>query len=136
MANYSRKSRERLETCDPRLQKVFNEVVKTYDNSILEGIRTPERQQMLFDTGKSETLNSKHIPRSDGYSKALDVAPYPIDFENKAKKLARFYHFAGYVLRVAEEMGIKIRFGGDWDSDKDFEDQNFDDLVHFELIED
>jgi hypothetical protein len=30
-------------------------------------------------------------------------------------------------------MGIGLRWGGDWDSDKDFSDQNFDDLVHWEL---
>ena len=44
--------------------------------------------------------------------------------------------FAGYVQGVAEQLGIKIRWGGDWDSDFDFKDQTFNDLVHFELRED
>ena len=31
-------------------------------------------------------------------------------------------------------MGIKIRWGGDWDSDTQVNDNKFDDLVHFEEI--
>ena len=31
MPKFSKKSRERLETCDERLQKVFNEVIKHYE---------------------------------------------------------------------------------------------------------
>ena len=48
--------------------------------------------------------NSKHnkLP-----SKAVDVAPYPIDWNDPD----RFYHFAGYVRGIAEGMGIKIRWG-------------------------
>jgi peptidoglycan L-alanyl-D-glutamate endopeptidase CwlK len=30
-------------------------------------------------------------------------------------------------------MGIKIRWGGDWDSDGDINDNRFDDLVHVEI---
>ena len=44
MAKFGKKSRERLATCDPRLQKVFNEVIKHIDCSVLEGHRGEERQ--------------------------------------------------------------------------------------------
>jgi peptidoglycan L-alanyl-D-glutamate endopeptidase CwlK len=59
------------------------------------------------------------------------VAPYPIDW-NDTK---RFYHFAGFVLGVAKssKIAIPIRWGGDWDSDNDLNDQTFMDLVHWEL---
>ena len=30
-------------------------------------------------------------------------------------------------------MGIDLIWGGDWDGDTDLNDNNFDDLVHFEL---
>jgi len=46
----------------------------------------------------------------------------------------RFYHFAGYVLGVAEILGIKIRWGGDWNGNFDLKDQNYYDLPHFEVI--
>ena len=60
----------------------------------------------------------------------IDVAPCPIQWNNSK----RFYHFAGYVKGVADSLGIKICWGGDWDKDNDFDDQTFNDLVHFELI--
>lgn len=157
MPQFGRSSKSRLETCHPDLQRVFNRVVETYDCSILEGAREKSRQQMLFGTGKSTTLNSKHIP-FEGWSYAVDAVPYPIAWgENEQKALltamknrdaqnikklmneykmvfARFYNFAGFVQGVAAEMGVKIRWGGDWDSDRDFNDQKFHDLPHFELI--
>jgi peptidoglycan L-alanyl-D-glutamate endopeptidase CwlK len=36
-------------------------------------------------------------------------------------------------LGVASQMGLKIRWGGDWDMDTQTKDNKFDDLVHFEL---
>lgn len=43
----------------------------------------------------------------------------------------------GLAQKLKEEgkMSHSVRYGGDWDSDKDIDDQNFRDLVHFELIE-
>ena len=88
------------------------------------GKRTPERQLELFNAKKSKTLDSKHLT-----GRAVDVAPYPIDWDDTD----RFYHFAGYVFGIAESMGIHLRWGGDWDSDFTFTDQSFHDLPHFEL---
>ena len=38
-------------------------------------------------------------------------------------------------MSTANGMGIKIRYGGDWNGNFDLKDQNFYDGVHFELIE-
>ena len=62
-------------------------------------------------------------------SRAVDVAPYPIDWNDTE----RFGRFAGFVLGMAAAMGIPLRWGGDWDRDNDTHDQKFNDLVHFEL---
>jgi hypothetical protein len=64
-------------------------------------------------------------------SRAVDVAPYPIDWNDTR----RFDHFAGIVVGIAHRSGVKIRWGGNWDRDNDLNDQNFNDLVHFELID-
>lgn len=64
-------------------------------------------------------------------SKAVDVSPYPINWNNKEG----FYHFAGFVRATAQQMGIKIRWGGDWNGNFDLKDQNFFDLPHFEILE-
>ena len=48
--------------------------------------------------------------------------------------LIRFYDFGGYVVGAAHRLGVPIRWGGDWDQDHDvFDDQTFQDLVHFEI---
>lgn len=129
MATFGHTSESRLNTVHPDLQRLFRRVVKTYDCTIIYGMRSLETQEKLVADGLSKTLNSKHLVQDDGWAHAVDVAPYPIDWDNTK----RFYHFAGFVQAIAEEMGINIRWGGDWDSDRDLDDQTFMDLVHIEL---
>jgi peptidoglycan L-alanyl-D-glutamate endopeptidase CwlK len=142
VANYSNRSLSKLKGCHDDLITLFEEVIKEYDNSILEGPRTTERQQELFAQGKSKldgiTKISKHqITEYRDKSMAVDSAPWPIDWND----LKRFYHYAGYVKGVADrlynegKMTRKIRCGADWDGDNSFKDQNFHDLSHFELID-
>lgn len=130
MPNYSRKSSEKLGTCDDRLQLIFNEVIKQFDCSILQGHRGEEEQNEKYRNGLSKVQypNSKHnsLP-----SLAVDVAPYPIDWNDRE----RFCYFAGYVKGIASSLGIKLRWGGDWDRDTQVKDNNFDDLPHFELVD-
>ncbi len=130
MPKFSNTSLDRLETCDIRLIRLFNTVVKTYDCTIICGHRNAQRQDRAFNEKKSKLKypESKH----NSYpSEAVDVAPYPIAWND----LGSFYIFAGYVMRVAEEMGIKVRYGGDWDGDKKTADQDFHDLAHWEIVE-
>ena len=54
MPRFGRASRRRLSTCDKRLQKVFNEVIKHVDCSILEGYREKERLNKLYDEVKTK----------------------------------------------------------------------------------
>ena len=128
MPRFSKKSLSKLETCDKRIQDLFLRVVKKFDCTIIEGHRSKDRQNKLFKEGKSKLKypKGKHnaIP-----SRAVDVAPYPIDWNDRE----RFTYFAGYVLGIAYEMGLKIRWGGDWDMDTQVKDNNFDDLPHFEI---
>jgi len=135
MSSFGKSSADKLATCHPDLQRLFNEVVKHYDCTILQGERTKEEQDEFFRTGRSKVQypNSKHNSHP---SMAVDVAPYfkeapHIRWEDKEK----FYHFAGYVQGVADQLGIKIRFGGNWDMDDELHDQTFMDLPHYELIE-
>lgn len=128
MPQFSQKSKERLATCHPDLQKVFNEVIKYVDCTIVCGHRDKADQDEAFRTGKSKLQypRSKH---NAAPSLAIDVVPYPVDWNDHK----RFYYFAGFVLGVASSLGVDLRFGGDWDGDFDIKDQNFFDLPHFEL---
>lgn len=163
MASHGSKSKGFLDTCTQGIQLVFAQVVRRFDNSILDGARTPDEQKAKVASGASKTLNSKHIPRNPdgsynpgGKSKAVDAAPYPIQWpdvkafnaildklsEDEGKELkeyiktvGRFYAFNGYVIGTGDAMGVPLRGGHDWDRDWDFTDQTFDDLVHFEEME-
>ena len=128
MPRFSKKSLSKLETCDKRLQDLFLRVVKKFDCTIIEGHRSKDRQNKLFDEGKSKLKYPKGKHNATP-SKAVDVAPYPIDWNDRE----RFTYFAGYVLGIAYQMGLKIRWGGDWDMDTQVKDNNFDDLPHFEI---
>ena len=127
--SYSKSSQARLNTCHPDIQKVFNEVIKHVDCSILQGVRTLEEQKELFDSGKSQTMNSKHLKQDDGYSHAIDVSPYPIDWSNRE----RFILFAGKVLGIAKALGVDLVSGVDWNDDGNIKDHSFFDAPHFQL---
>ncbi len=126
MPRFSARSRRQLETCHKDLRRLFDKVIVSWDCTILEGHRTQERQAQLLREGKSKVQISKHNYRP---SLAVDVAPYPIDWEDTE----RFVEFGLYVLQVAGDLGLSIRWGGDWDGDGDLTDQSFNDLVHFEI---
>lgn len=147
MPSFGEKSRSKLDTCHKDLQLIAERVIKIYDFSIIEGARSDQRQWELFISVPQrtkldgKTKKSKHqVSKLEPKSKALDAAPYPIDFSEAHKAKARFYLLAGHFFQAAEDLynekkiTHKIRWGGDWDSDKDINDQSFDDLPHFELV--
>lgn len=133
MPKFSKSSMRKLKQCDVRLQKIALKVVEKFDCTVVTGYRNRAEQNKAYKTGKSKLKypNGKH---NHFPSKAIDLAPYV-----KGKGISwdkdQCYYFAGYVVRVAEELGIKLRWGGDWDGDRDVNDQSFNDLVHFELAE-
>jgi len=128
MPAFGTRSKERLRGVDTRLRNVLNEVVKFYDITILEGMRTEDRQRELVAKGASKTMKSKHIE-----GKAVDIAPYPVpDWKNKDQ----FVYMAGRVMQEADNQKVPVRWGGNWDRDNEVvTDQKFDDLVHFEITD-
>lgn len=132
MPKFGKRSRERMRGVDAKLQNVLNEVVKYFDITVIEGLRSQERQDELVAQGKSKTKFGKHVQ-----GKAIDIAPYPIDWNARDD----FHLLGGFVLGVASQMGVNIRWGGDWNSSSLYEgkrttkDNNFDDLVHFEILD-
>ena len=131
MSKFSHTSIARLDTCDERLRRVFKTVVLRHDCSILCGLRRKADQDEAFRAGKSTKRwpNSKHNVVGGELSRAVDVAPYPIVWDDSE----RFNRFAFYVFGVADVMGVSLRWGGNWDGDDDLADQSFYDLVHFEV---
>ena len=140
MPHFSEQSKERLSTCDPSLQLIFNKVIKHYDCSIIEGERSKEKQNEYFDKGVSK-LRYPNGNHNSSPSRAVDAAPHPYpnlhskDKREVRKELDRIFYFSGFVMAIAigTEIGIELRWGGDWDRDKMLTDQKWDDLFHFEL---
>ena len=128
MPSFGTASRQRLDTCHPDLIQVCELAIKNYDFTVLEGFRSNARQDELFRQGKSKLTagKSKH---NTNPCRAVDVAPYPIDWDD----LRRFYLLAGFMFQAAATLGVKLRWGGDWDGDWEHTDQTFHDLPHFEL---
>ena len=128
MPKFGKKSEKVLATCDVRLKRVMREVIQHFDCSCLSGHRTLQEQRVKVSEGRSKTLNSKHLHKP---SLAIDIAPYPIDWADRE----RFTYLAGFVMATAASLGVKLKWGGDWDKDTQVKDNSFDDLGHFEVIE-
>lgn len=130
MPQFYKQSLNNLSSCDDRLFKLFTEVVKHFDCSVLCGHRNEYDQNKAYNDGNSQLQwpDSKHNLYP---SKAVDVSPYPINW----KDTHRFYLFGGFVLGLAKSMNINIRWGGDWNQDTQIKDNSFNDLVHFELVD-
>ena len=121
----SKKSIDRLCTCNSKLIALFTHAIEgtPIDFTILEGFRDADRQNYLYESGKSlarfPQSKHNHYP-----SRAVDVAPFPIDWED----IDRFRELAGYIKGEAKLLGIRIIWGGDW--------KKFVDMPHWELADD
>ena len=124
MPKFGKRSKERLRGVDTKLVNVLNELVKIMDVTIIEGLRSEQRQEKLLKEGSTKTKFSKHIT-----GKAVDLAPYPIDWKDRD----RFHYMGGMIRGIAKQLNVPIRWGGDWDGDGETKDNSFDDLVHVEI---
>ena len=133
MYKFGKASQTRLDTCDTRIQDILNEAIKHLDFSVICGHRNESDQNFAYARGNSKLKfpQSKH---NSFPSRAVDIAPFPIKW-NGTNARERFHYLAGMITMIAESKNIKIRWGGDWDSDGDIMDNSFDDLPHFELVD-
>lgn len=86
------------------------------DFTVIEGLRTPERQAELMKQGFTRTLKSRHI-----IGQAVDIVPLPVDWNNTKP----FYLVADAMKQAAKQLGVKITWGGDW--------RTFKDLPHYQI---
>lgn len=157
--NYGQQSLSRLDAAHPDLKRLFLRIGTRFPNTVLETVRSLEQQRKNVEKGVSKTMDSKHVRIP---AEAVDAAPDPLEWPSLGKLLkrietvagnlskperdeimalvgetlkdhARWYYFGGYVCGVADEVGIPIRWGGDWNGNRKVDDQTFDDLPHFEL---
>jgi len=103
---FSKRSAAKLHTCSLGLQDLFYEVIKHRDCTVLCGHRTEAEQNVLYP--KYTNVVWPYSNHNYNPSKAVDVVPCPVDWED----IEGFHEFAGFVLGTAEQMGIKVKWGG------------------------
>ena len=121
MPQFSAKSRARLSTCHPDLQAVCNELIRQYDFSVLEGYRGEQAQYAAVHAGTSR-LSWPHSAHNKMPSWAVDIVPYPVDWENLSRfeeMIIRFDTVAN-MLRSAGKIKSEFTYGGYWPTFRDW----------------
>lgn len=143
---FGAESESHLVGVHPDLIRIARIAEPIWDCKVLDGVRTLEEQRKNIERGVSRTMASKHLPQLDGLSHAIDIMPYPVDWAAIEKglsaikrmdagmQIAEAYAFMGFMQGIAAALGIKLRSGGDWDSDREFSEHSFIDLPHHEII--
>lgn len=150
------KSLRNLERVHPKLAAVVKRAIKisTVDFMVLEGVRSKEQCWVNYGKGRTavqcqsagvpakyaqpqaskvtwlrDPLNSKHCIQADGFGHAVDLVPYPIDWND----LRKFDAIAAAMKQAAKECGVTVRWGADWDNDGKPREKGETDSPHFEI---
>ena len=114
------RSKQRLKGVHEDLIKVVERAIEisTVDFTVLEGLRTPERQKTLMESGASQTLNSRHIT-----GHAVDLGAWVDDQVDWSWPLYAKINAA--MQEASKQVGVQIEWGGGW--------RTFKDGPHFQL---
>ena len=135
---YGKRSEAELATVNPMLVQVCRRALSygQMDATVVQGVRGKAEQDRYFELGKSRVRwpDGKHNAEPpETKSDAVDIIPFV-----KGKGSWHFVHcafWAGLMFAAAADLGVDIRWGGDWDMDHEpVTDQEFQDLAHFELV--
>lgn len=133
----SNRSLNRLEGVNQDLVKVVKRAIEIseVDFMVVEGLRTLERQKQLYAQGRTTagkvvtwTMKSKHI---DGL--AVDIAPCNPDGSIDWNTHSKFDKMSKAMFEAAKELGVKIRWGKDWNMNGIVGEKGETDSPHFEL---
>lgn len=137
--SYGKSSQAKLATIDERLGIVFRWALSLglIDITIIEGVRSKAKQNRYYDIRSSKVRwpFSKHNVKVEGEKcKAIDAGPYIND--HISYDIKHCIYLAGIIVTLGSLLGIKIRWGGNWDMDTEvMTDQDFQDLLHYELVD-
>lgn len=136
MPKFSKRSLDNLRGVHPDLVRVLNRAIQSFDFTVICGVRTDAEQRALYAQGRTKpgpkvtwTLNSRHKVQATGYGHAVDVVPYPLDWNDTVA----FNRMATAILDAAKAEGVRVRWGADWDMDGKPRERGESDSPHFEL---
>lgn len=135
----SNRSLNSLTGVHPDLVVVVKKAIKItkQDFVVLEGLRTQARQDELWAQGRTKPGPvvtwvkdvSSHGVHEDGFGHAVDICPYPVDWQD----LKKFDAISEAMFAAAKEVGVTLRWGADWDMDGFPREKGESDSPHFEL---
>jgi peptidoglycan L-alanyl-D-glutamate endopeptidase CwlK len=108
------RSISRLQDVHPDLVRVVKRAaaMSDLDFTVLEGLRTLERQKTLVKNGASKTLNSRHLT-----GHAVDLAPM---IGGTVSWDWPLYHRLAKIVKAAAAVEkVSVTWGGDWRTFKD-----------------
>lgn len=93
-------------------------LISDIDFTVLEVLRSADRQRVLFAKGATKTMKSRHLPHPvDGKSRAGDIAPLINGVVSWDWPL---YHRLAKIIKEAARLeNVPIEWGGDWRTFKD-----------------
>lgn len=123
---FSQRSENNLKGVKPQLVTVVRRALElsSVDFTVIEGLRSQERQRELVAAKKSKTMNSKHLTGD-----AVDLMPVGADWNRPTDWLP----VLGAVKQAADELGAKLRFGYTWSQNPFDKPASFLDAPHIEL---
>lgn len=109
MFKLGKRSLTKLENVNPALVHVVHRAINIteVDFSVLEGLRTSERQRQLVDEGKSQTMLSPHL-----HGRAVDLGAY-VD-RKISWDLQYYFEIAEAMRSAAQEVKVPLRWGAAW----------------------
>ncbi len=157
-------SKNRLEGVHPTLAKIVNRAItiSQQDFSVLEGVRSIEKCYENYGKGRTASqctakgvpakyakpaltkvtwlnnpLASKHRPQKDGYGHAVDLVPYPVDWQT----LSKFDDIQKAMCEAQKQLksenaipaSTNLRWGANWDGDDNYREKGEYDSPHFEI---
>lgn len=137
MRIFSQRSLKNLEGVHPDLVRVCEIALQNgdMDFTVIEGVRTIEKQREYVARGASKTMKSYHLKHGDGYGHAVDLYPFfdgklqgadrPKTTEERKRNEDAWRQIAVAMKAAAAEVGVRITWGGDWKS--------FVDMPHFQI---
>lgn len=121
-----RRSRQQLEGVHLDLVRVVERAIEisSHDFTVIEGVRTMERQRMLLAKGFTRTLRSRHLT-----GHAVDLVPWAgeLDWDDllKFRQVGHAMRVAAFDLEIPLVWGARTSHGGHW--------RTLNDMPHFQL---
>ena len=145
MPHFGQTSLRNRSTCHEFVRDACDAVIKRRNCRLIHGWRGPAIQNEVRRSGFSTKrwpysmhntmLFDKETRLLSPCSLAVDLMPYyDIEPHIRWNDEQAVHEFTGYVKAKAEDLGIELMNGYDWDMDLDFHDQTLMDGPHYQSV--